>query len=375
MKSISSRAIRYTQNGRVFYATAIPAGDIIERSRVDIWSADGDGAEAGYQRAPSAVRLRDIANYVGGKDAILPAGGLFNARSADGAAYGTKLDFRPDPEETGSIQSGTLTIPPAALPLWIVDMQHRLGGLQRAIESDGRDDLRAFPILVTIADGLDRLEEVEQFELINTTQKKVRTDLARRLMTIQAEKPDGRLDLDKRGKLWEARGPIVADWLNRRGEIWKGRIIPPNKSKTEMPQGIVRETSFVTSLKPILQTPLFQRIPDEQVAELVDRYWVAVSRVFSDAFARPKESVIQKTPGVFSLHLVLPEVVELVRSRQKDLSVDELATTIESWTELGDDFWSTDNDEGAARYGSMSGFARLAAILRSLLPEFENSVL
>src|SRR6266498_1296461 len=49
--------------------------------------------------------------------------------------------------------------------------------------------------------------------------------------------------IDERGRLWEARGPLVADWLNRHGTWWVGRIIPPNKSKRETPAGIIRETS------------------------------------------------------------------------------------------------------------------------------------
>jgi len=253
-------------------------------------------------------------------------------------------------------------------------MQHRLGGLQQAVFDEGREDLADFPVVVTIADGLSKLEEVEQFELINTTQKKVRTDLARRLMAIQSQDAERRKAIDERGRLWEARGPLVADWLNRHGTWWVGRIIPPNKSKRETPAGIIRETSFVTSLKPILQMPLFQRMADDQVSDVLNRYWSALCGYFPEAFARPNDHVIQKTPGVFSLHMLFPEVAEIARSNSGDMSLESLASAMKSWGDLDSDFWDRDNEEGAGRYGNMKGFARLAAELRHLLPTLDIDI-
>jgi DGQHR domain-containing protein len=371
MTDLRVRAIRFEQNGRVFYSAVIPAGEAIARSRVDVWSADVDPDEAGYQRAPMKSRLREVASYVEGENAILPLGGLLNARARNGSSYGQVLKFEPDSGD-GAGQSGWLTIPETATPLEIVDMQHRLWGIRHAIEVDGRKDLEGFPVVVTIADGLSKMEEVEQFELINTTQKRVRTDLARRLMAFQAKDVDRRVSLAGRGRLWEAKGPMVADWLNKNGEVWEGRIIPPNKSKTEMPRSVVRETSFVTSLKPILQAPIFQRMSEEHAATLVDRYWQAIRRVWPKAFEYPNEHVIQKTPGVFSLHMLFPEVFELVRADSgRDLTADNILAAIRPWTELGEGFWEAGNEDGAARYGSMKGFSRLAQELREKLPELD----
>jgi DGQHR domain-containing protein len=316
-------------------------------------------------------RLREVATYVEGEDAILPLGGLLNARSHNGSSYGEVLRFEPDAGQDGTIQSGWLTIPDRATPLEIVDMQHRLWGIRHAIQEDGREDLANFPVVVTLADGLSKMEEVEQFELINTTQKRVRTDLARRLMAIQAQDQDRRFAMAGRGRLWEARGPVVADWLNRNGEMWQGRIIPPNKSKREMPRSIVRETSFVTSLKPILQTPLFQRMSEEDVAKLIDRFWQGVASVWPRAFENPAEHVIQKTPGLFSLHMLFSEVVELARSNNRDMTPDGFAETIKPWAELGPDFWEAGNEDGAGRFGSMKGFSTLAQELREKLPELD----
>jgi DGQHR domain-containing protein len=302
----------------------------------------------------------------------MPLGGLINARSDNTDGHGGMLEFEPDTGEAGTIQSGWLSVPDRALPLWIVDMQHRLGGFERAIFDDQRHDLGNFPVVATIADGLSKMEEIEQFELINTTQKKVRTDLARRLMSVQAASDTDKADdFEARGLMWQARGPVIADWLNKQGTVWHERIQPPNKSKREMPNAIMRETSLVTSLKPILNQPLFSRMDDEQVAKLIDRYWSAVKEIFPESFQDPAEYVIQKTPGVFSLHLLLPEVVELIRSKGMDLTAQNMVLTMAPWRELDDDYWMRGNDEGASRFGSMAGFSRLATELRKHLPKLD----
>jgi DGQHR domain-containing protein len=369
------RAIRFEQNNRVFYSVVVPAGDIIPRAIVDEWTAEAADDEAGYQRAPMATRLRSVANYMGEPEAVMPVGGLLNARAGTGGAYGSVLKFEADEGQEGPIQSGWLTVPSAVVPVYIVDMQHRLLGIRKAIEEDGMEDLEDFPVALTLADGLSRLEEIEQFELINTTQKKVRTDLARRLMSIQMVDPDTALKYDQKGRKWEARGPKIADWLNHNSVVWRDGIMPPNKTKKDMPTALAKETSFVTSLKPILQTPVFQRTDDEHVAIFLDRYWQAVSKIWPSAFRDPANHVIHKTAGVYSLHMVMPELVELVREThgmdlKSVLTVDNFLETMEPWRDgLPTDFWARDpEEEGAAQYGTgMGAFGRLAATLRSRL--------
>jgi DGQHR domain-containing protein len=366
----STKAIKFVQNGRVFYVVAIPAAHLVRLTKVDVW--DPANPLVGYQRAPSMARKRAIGRYAMRPDAIMPVGGLVNARplSDEDAEdqYGTVLQFVPE-WENGIVEVGQLTIPDEIEHLYIVDMQHRLGGYDWALEQEDGAMLSDFPLVVTIADGLSRLEEVDQFDLINTTQKKVRTDLARRLKVVQAKDPDHRLALDQQGKLWQAKGPVIADILNKGKGVWHERILPPNKSKRDMRSMIIRETSFVTSLKPVLKTPYFVRQQEEHAAELIRRYWEAIRRVFPEAFLNPDAYVIQKTPGVYSLHQLAPEIFELARDKG-DVSTEalyEIASAL-AQVEDGSDFWHRENDEGAAQYGSMKGFRILASTLRQYLP-------
>jgi DGQHR domain-containing protein len=361
-----TKAIRFVQNQRVFYSAVIPAGELVKLADVDVWNPDDP--TQGYQRAPSDIRKREIGRYAMQPDAIMPIGGLLNSRLKDpDGTYGSTLKFEEE-YESGGISFGVLIIPDSAVPLWIVDMQHRLGGYEWAIEEEGGNHLANFPLAVTIADGLSKLEEVDQFDLINTTQKKVRTDLARRLKSIQIEDLDHYQALDRRGKLWEAKGPLIAQKLNTQSGAWNGRILPPNKSKVEQPTMVVRETSFVTSLKPILQTAYFVMRSEEHAAEMINRYWDCIRKLWPEAFTDPSAYVIQKSPGVFSLHKIAPLVFELVRDRG-EVTVENMYETVKLLGKVGGSkYWEANNPDGAARFGSMKGFDFLASELGKYLP-------
>ena len=369
----TTHAIQFKQNGRVFYVAAIPANILVKITKVDVWQ-QGD-EDPGYQRAPSDTRKRQIGRYIMERNAIMPAGGLLNARSngdAEGSSYGSILRFEEISRQDGVIV-GMLTITEESLPLFIVDMQHRLGGFEYAMQQPGYELIGEMPLVVTIADGLTKLEEIDQFDLINTTQKKVRTDLARQLKAIQAKDLDHREYLEVTGKLWEAKGANIVDYMNNTEGVWYHRILPPNKTKKEMPTIIARETSFVESLKPIITQPYFTMQEDNHCAQLISRYWEAIRRVFPEAFEYPVDYVIQKSPGLFSLHSIAPYVFEIVRHRGSVTTeaIYEVVKGLGDIEDSGSEYWRSDNEDGAAQYGSQKGFKILMLKLKKLLPELK----
>jgi DGQHR domain-containing protein len=113
---------KFTQrrNGKPvdLYLGAVRASEVIERSRVDIQSAENPKA---YQRALQPSRVRSLARYVDRGDGLLPTslglnirnGAWFEEDSAD-SSYG-KLHFC---EEE---------------PWWVWEGQHRSGGIAEAI--------------------------------------------------------------------------------------------------------------------------------------------------------------------------------------------------------------------------------------------------
>jgi hypothetical protein len=126
--------------------------------------------------------------------------------------------------------------------------------------------LRDYRIPVVIANKLELPQEAEQFRVINETAKKVRTDLARRLLAFAARTRDGRQQIRAQQRIWEATAAEVIEILNNDEEspLFR-RIQGPNEKRTG--SHTVRELSFSTSLRPILTTFPYQDWRPQKIAD------------------------------------------------------------------------------------------------------------
>lgn len=349
---------RGEQDGVTLYLGWVPAGVLAVRGVIDHFRNE-NGEDKGYQRSLEPRRVKAVASYLraaGSK--ILPGSILINIRASEAHM----LTFR---ETHGGF--GSLTVP-AGVSLYIVDGQHRVKGLGYAINDMGQKRLDRFPMAIVITAGLTLEEEADQFRIINETAKKVPTDLARRVLAQQVTRL-GRPGLLTMERLWEADGSRVCELLNMtEGSPWKGRIQPPNKRKDKT--HTVKETSFVSSLKPILgrDRPLFKRTA-ESVAPILIDYWSVWSELVPEPFEYPSEYVLLKTPGVFALHRLAAVIFEVCLQRKLHLRKDTFLDALKyiSPEHLAPSFWKSEVDpekpEGAAVYGSMKGFMLLADTL------------
>ena len=142
--------------------------------------------------------------------------------------------------------------------LWVIDGQHRIEGFRHAINDLGQTDLNDYHMPVVIISGLEIQQEAEQFRVINETAQKVRTDLARRILAMGGGTMEERRQLVEQRRMWEAVGANVAQMLNAAPEspLYQ-RIQGPNEKKTA--SHMVKELSFVTSLRPILTMHPYSR--------------------------------------------------------------------------------------------------------------------
>jgi len=354
-------AIKIEQAGTVLYITFLRADDVLNGvTAVDAWSPSN---KSGYQRMPVQARFRKIARYVMGKEGsrpILPQAIVLNLRNET-----PRLKFTST--EDGSL--GTLEIKHGQ-QLWEVDGQHRLGGLRVAVEEN--PSLGDYPVPVVITQGLSKLEEAVLFFVVNTTQKRVPTDLAHRLIEQQMTDPNLKLQIVASGRDWIPKGVRVVDaMLAKSGHAWEGKIAIPGTNNSG---AVTKQVSFVSSLKPVLNS-IYGSVEPEEIAELLIRYWQAIEEVYPEAIADPEEYVIQKTAGIFPLHAIAPEVLEMVRSRSGKITKDgvveviaELNKNLGKNYESGSDLWHRETGE-AAKYGSQKGFRMLADILREHLPK------
>jgi DGQHR domain-containing protein len=353
-------AMRLEQAGTKLYVTHLTAGDLSKGSiQVDAWSPTNT---TGYQRMPIKARFRKIARYAMGKEGgrpILPQAIVLNVREVG------VLEF----EDSGT-GLGRLRIPHGTT-LWEVDGQHRIGGLRYAVEQN--PDFKDYTVPVVITEGLSRLEEAVLFFVINTTQKRVPTDLAQRIIEQEMGDEVLKLKLVAEGKDWIPLGTKIVDvLLQTPGHPWYGRIGVPG---TRLAGVQIKQVSFVTSLKPILVNSIYSQLEPEEIAQLLIRYWQAWEEVCPEAFQAPDEYVIQKTVGVFPLHMIAAQVFDMVRSEKGRITKDGIVEVIRALDrslgekyESGSAFWHAKVGE-AGKYAGAKGFRIIAEILREHLPE------
>lgn len=161
-----------------FYIANIKAEDLIYISKNDIRRIEREEtnkmeAYFGIQRTPSKKRIDEIAEYVKYKDASFPTSVVIAIDLNEESNTESKT------ERNVKIEDGKLLIKKSQKIAQIIDGQHRLLGLQKAIESDGlfADNSIKFQLPVTIFIDMDIENQSMVFATINKAQTKVNKSL------------------------------------------------------------------------------------------------------------------------------------------------------------------------------------------------------
>ncbi len=224
---------------------------------------------------------------------------------------------------------------------------------------------------------------MDQFYTVNSKAKSVRTDLAFELLKERADRNgDVYQALIERGREWQVDGQNIAQRISDSSPVWRHRIRFPSMEKERT---TISNTSMVQSLKPILSdSPLFKRSSLDQRVKVLDSYWRDIKESLPDCFEDATGFSIQKGNGVMILHEILPDVIELVRSRgysvtEADAYAEVLGPALENLEGdngrgepvKGSEFWRASIDGAAGSYSSSAGRRVLAAKLRQLLPDLQ----
>ena len=258
-------ALQIEQKGVAMFVTALPLSELRRYIKVDRWGPDNDD---GYQRPFVDRRLSEVAKYVNQEEGVLPTSILVCVRDND--------SHQPTFEATGESEGFaqlTLTIHDDAT-LWVVDGQHRAYGVSRAYERDGDAGLADYPFPVTIMTGVDRYMEMTHFNIVNTRQKKMSTDIVDRHLVLQQQRMG--LDMFTKGKKGEkdyqrAISTLIVDVLNDKIGPWYHQIAIPGVAGRD--KGLVRQHAVVASLESIWRDPWLSSRKEEEVVELLSRYW------------------------------------------------------------------------------------------------------
>jgi DGQHR domain-containing protein len=335
-------ALRFVQDGRVFYSVCLTGKQLLDETfaSIDKWTPNHPN---GYQRDPSERRFAKIAGYLRGEQGVpgvLPQSVLLGLRGKarfELTSAGAGCDF------------GTLVIPDALLPLREVDGQHRLGGL-RAAAADPM--FHMYPIPAVICEDSAATREAMMFLNINTTSVKVPVDLAQRLIAQQAHDPATRAMLVATGRQWIPRATELVDRLKETpNQPWHQFITVPG---TDDGCG-VRQNTMVRSLQPLLAGDhVYKTQSVDTLATLLVWYWRAAAAVWPDATAAAtrKDFALMKSVGVLTLHGVAPQIFETVRARGGKLAEAAFADVMADLArDVPQVFWSSRDGE-AGRAGT-----------------------
>jgi DGQHR domain-containing protein len=349
------------QKGAKLYIGVLSAKDL-KKAKVDYWTPN---TPDGYQRPLNEKRIGEGAWYLIEGEAIFPTSVLLSVRG-EGAVFH---------EETSvdGITLGTLDVPDEQA-VFVIDGQHRKEMLEEAIRR-GERVLEDYQVPVTILLAPEKFEEMRAFYLVNSRAKSVPTDIADRLLQrayrerggvwlLEHESPS---DKKAEKSLMQGRATMAVDYLRQHCPVWQSMIEVPGEEKPS--RHAVRQHTIVSSL---LEGPFkestFTRLDDQAIGELLDRYWRALAQVFNEAFAEPENYSIRRTPGLYSLHMIFPDIFERCRE-MRDYSEEKIVEILRGMN-LDSNFWHKDADVGDPKtFGtSMKSLRILAETLRALLP-------
>lgn len=348
--------IKQKQPNVNLYVTALPLKELLGRYQPDTYASDNP---KGYQRPVTKSRLRQISEYLRSEEGMLPTSILLCIRQPHQAR------FEPTGGHTSGGDAGILTVD-ADVPMWVVDGQHRLYGLERALTKDKARWLADYPLPVVIVDGIDAYEEMRYFHVINTRHKGVPTDVVdRHFLTMREAEGVGLLEREGEKNYRRARATMLTDLLNSDpASPWRGMIRMPGEKVD--PKQTMRQHSMVTSLEPVVSDSLVERASDEEAWKLLLNYWTAARDMWGSAFEAPKEYVIQRPLGAGALHQVFPDVIELCRA-DDDFSSEKMNDVL-SYVGRSAGFWHTVRGHHLVRQSGARYVRALAEYLRERLP-------
>jgi len=356
-------ALRFVQSGKILYLAKMTARQILNQCVTQEWDPDIGWANLdaqGYQRQPETKHWQAIAHFLANSpNPFMPTGALLSARISEQGI----IEFSPL-QGPGDTQFGELNIPDGR-PLFIIDYQHRWRGLKHAVEETGAVHLQDFSVPVIIIEDVSRYEEMLQFYVINSKQKRIDTDLGLALLQTLAPQADEDelVNLVGPGNRFRIRATrLTFNLASRPSGPWAGRIAQPH----DVPKGdtVIKVKSFVDSLQPVVsrRNPCSRLDDDSLLGTLVD-FWEGIKQMIPAAFVRPKDYQIQRTVGVYAFHILFARHVYPRCSVIRDTSPTAVQNVLQPAAAkyIHDSFWST---KGPARiYVGSSGYRELAKLI------------
>jgi hypothetical protein len=175
----------------------------------------------------------------------------------------------------------------------------------------------------------------------------------------------GRLMSVQEREYRRARAVKVARILRDTPGPWHMAIRLPGERLA--PTHLQRLHAVVASLEPVMRDPYLGNVPDEDKAKLLVNYWTAIAKVWPEAFQGADEYQVTHTPGLYSLHMVFPDVIARCRD-VKDFSQGKMEEIL-SQTGTPTKFWHKKDGDKMVIGTGMGSIRTLAQYIREKLPK------
>ena len=326
----------------------------------------------GYQRMASANRVNSLARDLHNQRVDLPTAVLMSIR---------ERDLYPRPDSSGF---HILTLPAdGTRPIFIVDGQHRVEALKKAMDEDPDGGWYDYMLNAVIMFGAGEEVEMDQFHTINSKQKGIPTDLTFDLMvTLAVNNSKFKKYLVEAGEDWKIISQQITEQVAKR-DTWKGKIRFSNETKGKT---LIKSNSFATSLRHALDQVNFAKYNPNQRTDIIDAYWQGILNTLPDCFDRPDDYNIQKTVGVTVLNYLLPRILSFAQDWGSPIFEPEtykniLGETLRNLTgdnqfgneAVGTDFWRVGAQGASGVYSSHPGRRVLRAKIINELEENLNN--
>jgi len=291
------------------YLTSMNVSDLA-RAKIDRWSRTN---REGYQRAPKDSRFRpkgkrSIVSYLLRESGVFPTSVLLNIRGT--------IDFKPEKQLSKNIELGEITLPDDE-EYWIIDGQHRINALQRAIAQE--PSFRDYPVPVTLTNTTDKFDEMLNFYIVNSRQYKIPTDLVyRHLQSMQEKAVLERkkwLEVAILGEKEEraALATMVVDFLeDDDASPFKGRIQFTGEDREDY--HLFKDYSLSSWIARILHETAFSNLDYMTLAELLADYWAVIKELHPKSFSDFKAYTLLKSTGLASFTYLFPTIFAMCAS-------------------------------------------------------------
>lgn len=335
MSTFERHAVQITQGNLTFYLTYVTPSDLFDGS--DFYTVDQlePSTDDGFQRILDNPRANRLERHL--RDSFRE--GYANIPTTIFLATDKSVEYD---QSTSLIRFETDEV----CPFSVVDGQHRIEGLKRALVKAPDSGLIDFKLPATIAVDLNHTHQMYHFYIVNTTQRPVQSDLSQQI-TSRFTKMAGVEELPylphwidrevQRGT--DAMALSLAESLNQCEESpLKDRIRMANDPNRRGNR--INQSSVVTTFKNHVfadTNPVFQSERDPaKLRRIMLNYFCAIDALFVEDID-PDDTIVWRDNGLFFFTLISRWVFMAIYASSANFSVESIKETIGNALEFLDD--------------------------------------